>query len=232
MSIPSTLYVVTDTETTVKKQLSFDIAWKTIDKHGKEYDRGSYLISEVFRDDIPFFKEKLGEYFDDVYSHLIKPASFKEIRDHYNNSIISFKNAGHKVILCAYNAAFDFRVIPNTYANYFGDSFKFLTTKVELLDIWKLWGDSVPLCYSAGPSASGKYRLTSAEAAYKFEFCKNHFEERHIAWHDCEIEAEILVKVLKRKKKQNRVSNPKDFRGAVWKDINTRLGIDGTVALT
>jgi hypothetical protein len=72
---------------------------------------------------------------------------------------------------------------------------------------------------------------TSAESAYRYEFVKPVFEERHIAWSDVEIESEILVKALARKKKMPVVKSPAALVGGVWKKINTRLGIDGKAFL-
>jgi hypothetical protein len=83
----STLFVVTDIETTLKKRIAFDIAWRIIDKRGREYNSGSYVIREAFKHDVPFFKEKLGHYFDDAYSQLIKPASIFDVRAEYNRQI-------------------------------------------------------------------------------------------------------------------------------------------------
>lgn len=227
MTIPATLYVVTDIETTAKKKLAFDVAWRTIDKNNKLYDSGSYLATEVFADDIPWFKEKMGEYFEDVAQGLIIPSDLLTIREHYNKSLQMFRAAGHRVILCAYNAAFDFKWLPYTFTHYHNTR-KFLTSPAEIMDIWDYWGQSVPLCYNAAPSASGKFRSTTAEAAYTFEKCLDTFEERHIAWHDCIIEAEILVKALKRKQKRPIVTKPSDLEPMAWKAINTRLGIDGS----
>ena len=64
MPFKPTLFVVTDIETTMKKRIAFDVAWKTIDKRGNEYGRGSYVIREAFRHDVPFFAHKLGPYRD------------------------------------------------------------------------------------------------------------------------------------------------------------------------
>ena len=104
-----------------------------------------------------------------------------------------------------------------------------MKSKVEILDIWDYWGESVPRHYAqmASASNSGKYVSTSAESAYKFEFLKPDFIERHIAWSDVQIESDILLRALSRKKKLNAVSSPKNLAGAVWKKINTRLGIEG-----
>ena len=232
MPFKPTLFVVTDIETTLRKRIAFDIAWRIIDKSGREYNKGSYVIREAFKFDVPFFAEKLGHYFDDAYAHLIKPASIVEVRNDYNRQIAELQDAGHRVIACAYNAAFDFKYLPHTFNTIFhtGD-IPWMQRKVELMDIWDFWGLSVPLNYTAMPTASGKYISTSAESAYRWEFNQSDFEERHIAWHDCLIESDILLKAIKRKKPMPIVSRPSELAGAVWKKINTRIGIDGKSVL-
>jgi hypothetical protein len=232
MPFKPTLFVVTDIETTLKHRIAFDIAWRIIDKSGREYDKGSFVVRESFRLDVPFFKEKLGHYFDDAYSQLIQPASIYEVREEYNGQIAALQDAGHRVVACAYNAAFDFKYLPETIQKISGnESERWMQRKVELMDIWDFWGLSVPLNYTAMPTASGKYISTSAESAYRWEFNQKDFEERHIAWHDCLIESDILLKAIKRKKPMPIVSRPSELAGAVWKKINTRIGIDGKTAL-
>jgi len=232
MPAKSTLFVVTDIETTLRKRIAFDIAWRIIDRAGREYGTGSYVIRESFKMDVPFFAEKLGHYFDDAYQHLIKPASIFDVKAEYNGQISQLQDAGHRVIVCAYNAAFDFRYLPETIRALSGDtSQRWMERPVELLDIWDFWGQSVPLNYTAQPSASGKYYSTSAESAYRWEFMQADFEERHIAWHDVLIESDILLKALARRKAMPVVKSPRDFAGAVWQKINTRLGVDGRAEL-
>ena len=231
MAKKPTLFVVTDIETTMRKRIAFDIAWRTIDRRGREYATGSYVIREAFKHDVPFFAEKLGHYFDDAYEHLIKPATIIEVRNEFNRQIADFQDAGHRVIACAYNAAFDFKYLPHTFNTIHKTETSWMQRPIELMDIWDYWGQSVPLGYKATPSASGKYYSTSAESAYRWEFCQSDFEERHIAWHDCLIESDILCKALARRKALPVVKSPKQFAGAVWKKINTRLGVDGKVPL-
>jgi hypothetical protein len=232
MPFKPTLFVVTDIETTLKHRIAFDIAWRIIDKSGREYNKGSFVVRESFRLDVPFFKEKLGHYFDDAYSQLIKPATIFEVREEYNGQIAALQAAGHRVIACAYNAAFDFKYLPETIQKISGNAGeRWMQRKVELMDIWDFWGLSVPLNYTAMPTASGKYISTSAESAYRWEFNQSDFEERHIAWHDCLIESDILLKAIKRKKPMPIVSRPSELAGAVWKKINTRIGIDGKTDL-
>ncbi len=229
-----TLFVTTDIETTMKKRIAFDIAWKIHDRKGREYGRGSYVIRESFRHDVPFFAEKLGHYFDDAYSHLIRPGNIMDVREEYNSQIAKLQIKGHRVIACAYNSAFDFKYLPETVSVLTGGAVtRWMMQPVELMDIWDYWGGSVPLHYGqmAPTSASGKYVSTSAENAYRFEFNKEDFVERHIAWSDVEIESDILCKALSRKKEMPIVKSPKELAGAVWKKINTRLGISGDCIL-
>lgn len=228
MAHKPTLFVVTDIETTKKKRIAFDIAWKTIDKKGKEFGRGSYVIREAFKHDVPWFAEKLGFYFDDTFAGLIKPASILEVRAIYNQQIRDLQILGHRVIPCAYNAAFDFKYLPETLAILTDNQVtRWLDIKVELMDIWDFWGRSVPKGFRSIITPSGKYYSTSAESAYRWEYCKPDFEERHIAWHDCEIEADILIKALSRKKTLPVVKSPIDFIGGVYSAINKRLGVNG-----
>ncbi len=232
MPFKPTLFVVTDIETTMRKRIAFDVAWRIVDRKGREYGSGSYVIREAFKLDLPFFAEKMGHYFDDAYSHKIVPASIDDVRAEYNAQINALAAAGHKVILCAYNARFDFTHLPRTLQVLHNDtSARWLDNAFPLLDIWDFWGQSVPLNYRANPSKSGKYFSTSAESAYRWEFMQEDFEERHIAWHDCLIESDILLKALQRKKPMPIVSKPSEFSGSVWRDINLRLGVDGSQAL-
>lgn len=229
-----TVFFVTDVETTMKKTIVFDIAWKAIDRKGRVHGRGSYLIRESFQHDVPWYKEKMGLYYDDAYHQRITPTSILEARAEYNAQIKNCQDLGHRVILAAYNSRFDFDKLPFTLAELSGGQVtRWLDNSCELMDIWDYWGESVPKDFArkAPASASGKYVSTSAEAAYRYEANQPDFEEYHRAWHDVEIESEILLKALSRKKKIPIVKRPADLTGAVWKKINTRLGITGKTFL-
>jgi hypothetical protein len=190
------------------------------------------VVRESFKLDVPFFKEKLGHYFDDAYSRLIKPATIHEVKAEFNAQIQKWQQMGHRVIAAAYNAAFDFKYLPETLQKISGDStMRWMETRIELLDIWDYWGESVPKHYRSNFTASGKFYSTSAESAYRWEFCKEDFVERHIAWHDVEIESEILLRALSRKQRIPVVKNPSQFIGGVYNKINRRLGVDGKTIL-
>ena len=229
-----TIFIVTDVETTMGRKIVFDIAWKAIDRKGRVYGSGSYLIREAFHHDVPWFKDKMGLYYDDAYHHRIVPCTIFEARDAYNALIKSLRDAGHRVILAAYNSRFDFDKLPFTLAEITGGKITdWLEAPADIMDIWDYWGESVPRDYvrHASTSASGKYVSTTAESAYRYEANQPEFVEYHRAWHDVEIESEILLKALSRKKKISVVSKVSDLVGVVWKKINTRLGVDGKTHL-
>ena len=222
----STLFVVLDIETTLKKRIAFDVAWTITDRKGGDFGSSSFVIREAFRADVPFFKEKLGHYFDDTFNRQITPASIVEVRDIFNAQINALADAGHRVVLTAYNARFDFTWLPHTLRELTGDkNAKFLDRPFDLLDIWAFWGASVPKTYTAEKTPSGKFLSTSAESAFRFENQQPDFVERHIAWHDVQIEKQILLKALARKKPMKIVRKPSDFEGNVWRTINERLGV-------
>ena len=76
-----TLFVVLDIETTMRKRIAFDVAWTITDRRGNDFGAGSYVLREAFALDTPYFKEKLGHYFDDTFTGNITPASITEVRD-------------------------------------------------------------------------------------------------------------------------------------------------------
>jgi hypothetical protein len=221
-----TVYVVLDIETTFREQLAFDVAWSTIDRNGKEYGNGSYLISEVIKKDVPFYKDKWPQYTEDLAFGKIELISIRELKKVFNAHINQLADSGHKVVLCAYNARFDFTHLPKTYNLFTEDQeTDFIEREFDIMCIWDLWGQSVPKSYDAGYTASGKFLSTSAESAYRWEMQQFDFEEMHIAWHDVEIEKEILLCALKRKKRRPIVQNKDNLRSDVWRQINIRCNV-------
>lgn len=224
-----TLFVVTDIETTLKYRMAFDVSWQVIDRHGKVYDKASYLIKETFALDIPYFRSKMGEYFQDTYDHKIEPVSMLFIRDRFNDSMETLRNQGHNVIFAAYNAAFDARYLGETC--YKLTEKQFLGVPMWMLCIWQFWCESAPKTYNyATPKGNPK---TSAEYVYRFEMNDPDFVEKHIAHHDVSIEKEILLKVLDRKKKMPLTKSISGLGGSTWrllKDYPAYLSGDVIIA--
>jgi len=155
-----------------------------------------------------------------AYNREIMPLTFAEIRERFNTHLKEILDGRNKPILCAYNAAFDTRVLAET-------SFKmlekrFLDHRVHLLDIWDAWATNCPKRYTAEVSPSGNVR-TTAESVYRYETGQPAFEEAHIAFPDTQIERVILEKVLRRKKKLPVVDHPSQFHSRPWKKVQERV---------
>jgi len=227
MSKPKpTIFAVTDVETCIpkgagNKGLVFDVAWKLIDRKGREYGKGSYLAKDVVSAYTPYFKEKVGRYFEFAYNGYIEPKTFRCIAAEYNRQIQTLTSQGHKVVFCAYNARFDCDALG--FTSQIMNRKQFLVEPLPILCIWEFWARSCPTLYRAELTASGKFVKTTAEAVYRWEFNEPKFIEAHIAWQDVEIEAEILLKVLNRKKKMPIVAKPKDLAGQPFRIAFNRL---------
>lgn len=219
------IYTVTDIETTFKRRMAFDIAWKHIDKHGNVYGKGSYIVKEAFAVDVPYFKEKMGHYFSDTYAHLIEPLMMGEIKEIFNGQITDLHKQGYgDIVFAAYNAAFDTKYLGETCETITGGKFLAEDHGMKFLDIWDGWGNSCPMSYAKRAARTDKGNIkTSAEEVYRVEFKQPDFNEAHIAYDDVNIEGEILQKVISRKQTLPIVDHPSQFAGNVWRKINVRL---------
>ena len=214
MTIKQNAYVVMDTETSFRNGLVFDFGWTTIDKRGNVLGKGDLNFLDVIVKERPYFVHKIAGYAKRQRKGVHKVTSFKVGARLFNMHIAHLKAAGYRVILCAYNAAFDCRVLGYTAKRMTGG--KFLRHKVELLDIWGNWAISAPKAYTAPKTKSGRFLSTSAENVFRFETQQPDFIEAHTAYEDTTIEAQILQRILKRKKRVKVVKNPADFDGAIW----------------
>lgn len=208
-----------DTETTKNNGLVFDFAYELMDRHGQTYDYGSFLIKDVLAIEEPFFKEKISQYWTMVYKHHIKPLHMKTIRRVFNNMLARHIGNGSKIVICAYNAAFDITHLGQTCRQLTNQTFlKRENIHVQFLDLWHAWcmGCPVDYGYSAPMTPAGNIR-TKAEDVYRYEAGIQDFEEKHIAYSDIIIEKVILASILRRKKKLPIVDDPKKFVSMPWR---------------
>lgn len=214
------IFVVLDTETTKRNGLVFDAGWTSIDRKGNHYGKGSYLFRDVLVQDDPFYREKIGNYWEMAWQHDVRPITFANFRDRFNRHLNKLRKMNFEPIICAYNAAFDTRQLSLTAMKMLGK--RFLTHPTRLLDIWDAWASSCPKRYIAERSASGNVR-SRAEDVYKFEMKLPHFEEAHTGYEDTKIEAQILLKVLARKQSLPIVTHPSQFCGDPWRKVQQRI---------
>lgn len=217
------LYVLVDTETTKRNGLVFDCAYKAFDRKGRQLAYGSFLFKNVMAVEEPFYKEKIALYWKLVEKGKIRPVSFRAFRKYFNLMLQKFVDQGYRIILMAYNAEFDTRVLGTTTKALIGPDEKFLSVKVELFDLMHGWAVTCPAKYGETAPFSPKGNLrTTAETVYRFESGDQSFVEAHVAYADIKIEEEIFKSILRRKKKLHIVDNPKKFVAQPWRVVQER----------
>ena len=135
-------YVVLDTETSIRDGLVFDFGWTTITAKGEILGECSLNFLDVLCVEKPYYHNKIARYARDQRKGAHKVTTFAVGRRLFNLHIQHLKSAGYRVILCAYNAGFDCRVLSGTSRRLIG--LDFLRSRVELLDIWGNWAMSAP----------------------------------------------------------------------------------------
>lgn len=210
-----TIFFVIDTETSGFNGSVHDFAWIATDRSGEEYSRGSYFFPEVFTDPSKLAKKE-KEYAELFATNRVTKANWDDIRSQFNNEIESFKKEGHRVIIAAYNAKFDYDRLDLTEYNLNPAKYliehgilkgihdpslaTFVESKVEWMDIWMQWAMSCPRSYTSEKRTSKGWMQTTAQDVGRFEIDPD-YVQHHYAIADCEGEKEILLKALNRKKK-------------------------------
>jgi len=214
MTVQKNAYVVMDTETSFRNGLVFDFGWTTITKRGDVLGTGDLNFLDVITKEKPYYINKIAGYAKRQRHGIHKVTTFAAGRRLFNAHLSWLKAQNYRIILCAYNASFDCRVLGSTSQAMTGKPF--LMHKVDLLDIWGNWATSAPKHYDAPLTASGRFKSTTAQNVYRFEMQMPDFIEAHTAFDDTRIEAQILLKVLNRKKKLRVVKSPRDFQSHIW----------------
>jgi len=215
MTIKKNAYIVLDTETSKANGLVFDLGWTTRDRKGNILGQASLNFLDVVCIEKPYYHNKIANYARDQRKGNHKVTTFSVGQRLFNLHIQSLISKNYRVILCAYNASFDCRVLKGTSQRILKKPF--LRHSVELMDIWGNWAKSAPKNYSAPKTASGKFLSTSAENVFRFEFQDPNFIEKHTAFADTIVESKILDKILMRRKKVKIVKNPNFFDSHIWK---------------
>ena len=208
------VYAIIDTETAngLKNPLCYDVAVIVFDKKGIELFRKNWLVSNVWNNERMF---KTAYYawkrplYDTIEKEIVNTYTFIcELNEIIENYQVNF--------LLAYNLKFDLNSINKTVERFTYNS-KFNTENVEYIDVWNVAIDIImnnnsykSFCRENGfISECGNYK-TSADICYRFLTNVIDFDESHTAMDDCEIEKEIFMTCVKRKKKIEKgiVHNP------------------------
>ena len=226
------VFAILDVETITDARLVFDVAWIVCDSKGNQLERYNALVGEILDADFgvelikhdKFMSDKSAFYLDAIKNKTIPVRYLEEIKNDFD-AIGERYNA--QVVMCAYNAHFDYTVLNRNAENYFGC--KFFEDNVEIADILTMslatFCDSrnyVKWCLENGcVTAKGNVR-TNAETAYAYLSNDVDFMEQHHALDDCDIESIIYFKTRSYKKKQHKhFANPL-FNCEEWKRVQAR----------
>lgn len=226
------VFAILDIETLTDARLAFDIAWILYNSKGVELERHNYLVSEIA--DTPFaqilirrdsfMKNKSQYYMDMLAFNSVPVVPLYHIADIFNDAAQRY-NA--QVVMCAYNARFDYTVLNDNMQAYYGEDF--FSESVETVDIMTMalatlcdTNRFVRWCQLHGKMTEKGNVQTNAQTVYAYISQDPDFVEAHHALLDCEIEGEIYFKARAYKKKQHKKFASPVFHCKEWKKVQAR----------
>ena len=227
------VFAILDIETLTDARLAFDIAWILKDSKGNTLESHNYLVSEIAETPFAeilirrdsFMKNKSQFYMDGMTFNSFEIASLMHISNEFHAAAGRY-NA--KIVMCAYNAKFDYSVLNDNMNAYYG--IDFFADDVEIVDIMTMalaticdTNKFVHWCQLTNHVTAKGNVQTNAETVYAYMSGDADFEERHTALADCEIEREILFKARRYRRKLH-FSNvmPCCFQCPEWKRLQAR----------
>ena len=226
------VFAILDIETITDARLAFDIAWIVKDSKGNTLEKRNYLVREIM--DTPFasilirrdsfMKNKANFYMDGIAFDSFDIMSLASIQCDFA-CIASRYNA--KVVMCAYNAKFDYSVLNDNMQAYYG--MDFFDDSVEVVDIMTMalaticdTNKFVRWCQLTNHVTAKGNVQTNAETVYAYLTRDSDFVEAHHALADCEIEADIYFKARKYRKKHHKQFAMPVFHCEEWKKVQAR----------
>lgn len=202
-------YAVFDTETIgISPKLVYDLAVVICDKQGNIVAQKSWLVREVITNPElmmgAFYAKRIfSHYLPALDSQTLRLFDFATVRGEFNEMLKTYD----ATTVAAYNIGFDRQAIKETCAHCNHDG-SFLETKADFADIWLAACQTLlnkrgyhDFAIEHGLISDAGNVRTSAEATYKFITNNPAFVETHTALEDSIIEAEILARIFRAKKK-------------------------------
>lgn len=223
MAATKNVFLVLDTETADLSGSVYDVGYVICDRKGTILCERNALVEEVFTDG----KRMMGAFYaKKLFSHYAPMLQDGEITlQNWAGIVGKLRNDIEKynvTVICAYNAAFDFRVMAATH-KMLGFSGPVLSKKIKTLDLWRLACETKLSQKSYKRIAKEQGWVSKAGnirtgAEYAFRFCSGDFGfiEDHTALSDAHIEAAILAECLRQKRKipYNKIG------GQPWRIVN------------
>ena len=210
-------YLMFDTETTndLEYPICYDFGFSVIDDDGKVYERGSYVVADVFLDKelmaSAYFADKIPAYWDDIKSGKRLLRRWQTIK-----SIVRDVMAQHQVTcVVAHNTRFDYLSTATTQRYLTCSKWRyFFPYGTQYLDTLKMARatfskDEQYIAFCEEHHFLNKYNKPQLTAEVLYRYLTNNIEfvESHTGLEDVEIEMQIFLECKKR--------NP-DEVGLLW----------------
>ena len=210
-------YLMFDTETTndLECPICYDFGFFVIDDDGKVYERGSYVVADVFLDKelmaSAYFADKIPAYWDDIKSGKRLLRRWQTIK-----SIVRDVMAQHQITcVVAHNTRFDYLSTATTQRYLTCSKWRyFFPYGTQFLDTLKMARatfskDEQYIAFCEEHQFLNKYNKPQLTAEVLYRYLTNNIEfvESHTGLEDVEIEMQIFLECKKR--------NP-DEVGLLW----------------
>ena len=213
-------YLILDTETfnTLEDPLFYDIGGVVIDKKGNTYEEFSFINSDIYYGcswlgNTCYYKKKLPNYDRQIRSGERIVKNTFQIKDY----IYKLCKKWNITAIIAHNALFDYRSTAVTQRYLTSSKYRyFLPYGVPIWDSLKMARDTIckqasykKFCKENGFLTKRNQPQASAEVLYRYMTWDTDFIEEHTALEDCYIEAQIVARCFRQKKKMRKELFPK-----------------------
>lgn len=195
------LIIDTETTGTIDDPICYDIGFAVIDENGTTYEKGSFVVADVFLDDElmsdAYFKEKIPQYWEDIKNGSRQLRKFSSI----NFIIRKIMTEQNITTVIAHNARFDYRSTNLTKRYITSSKYRyFFPYGTEIWDTLKMSKEILKddeqyrkFCIENGFVTSRNQNRYTAEIIYRFLTNDLQFIESHTALEDVMIEKEIFA---------------------------------------
>lgn len=216
-------FMVLDTETcpidpteegvNAKNMLVYDIGFCIIDKKGNVYEKGSYVVKDIFVNEplkmrSAYYYNKLPMYMKELANGDRILISLKKVRKIIHETLEKYNT---NIVMC-HNAYFDYTSL-NTTMRYLNKGKYFFNYGIEVWDTLKMFYDTIyrqksyiKFCLENGYMTKHKTPRpqAKAETIHRYLTDNTDFIESHTGLEDALIEKDIFINCLKQHKKMRK----------------------------
>lgn len=195
--------------------LVYDLGFQIIDKQGNIYEKGSYVISDIFFGEMDlmqsaYYARKLPKYYSDIAKGWRKVRTLFEVR----KIIIDLMEEYRITTVAAHNARFDCNALNGTLRYLTKSKYRyFFPYGTEWWDTLKMATDTICkqksyIRFCEDNNYMTKHKVprvrATAEILYRYISGKHDFEESHTGLEDVKIETQILALCFRQHKKMRK----------------------------